>query len=294
GTNANTSLPYPALSLVETVLLTTAQESFGGHSEAFNSAAKWTGERLEQTSHQAGRESQSSDDGEGYDHYYPRGGAHLACAEYAHGREAISRLRAFLSPEAVRPVAHSSEHGASCCIVTALPSQAREIAVNSDEFGVASIVPFPSDLKIAPGILEHNNNDDITPHHHHHDPDSDSVSHGASMRSSNAQGFTVVLSPGTLPAHVPGAIEYIGELLGDLMSESIDLRAGSVWSDPGAASGEHLSTRAGAARGRDWTLAAALVHGVSKAGRTSPGGACSWDRVSMHHAGDDLLLVSGM
>ncbi|CAN0596051.1 unnamed protein product, partial [Laminaria digitata] len=41
GTNANTSLPYPALSLVETVLLTTAQESFGGHSEAFNSAAKW-------------------------------------------------------------------------------------------------------------------------------------------------------------------------------------------------------------------------------------------------------------
>ena len=104
----------------------------------------------------------------------------------------------------------------------------------------------------------------------------------------------MVLSPGTLPAHVPGASEYIGELLGDLTSESIDLRAGSVWSDPGVANGEHLATREGAVRGRDWTLAAVLVHGLSRAGKTTPGDVCSWDRISLHHAGDDLLLVSGM
>ena len=288
-------LPFPSLRLVENVLLTTAEDSFGGYAKGFEAAARWSGERLE-----------GSQEGN------PRHGPHLACAGHTRGREAISRLRVFLSPQEVRPVVHSSEHGATCFIVTALPSEAREIAANSDGFGVDSIAPFPSDLKIAPGILEHDITTTAADDGHRHDSDYQpavaaaapgtaaartprlGVTHGVSMRSSNAEGLTMVLSPGTLPAHVPGASEYIGELLGDLTSKSIDLRAGSVWSDPRVANGEHLATREGAARGRDWTLAAVLVHGLSRAGKTTPGDVCSWDRISLHHAGDDLLLVSGM
>ncbi|CAM9539093.1 unnamed protein product, partial [Hapterophycus canaliculatus] len=48
-----------------------------------------------------------------------------------------------------------------------------------------------------------------------------------------------------------------------------------------------------ALRGREWSRAAAVVHGLSAAGNTSPGDICSWDSVVFHHTAADVLLVSG-
>ena len=83
----------PSLRLVEQTLLTTAKLDFNGNDRAFQAATRWTGERLQASS----RSDQRA--------------PHLACAEDGNGREAASRLGALLSPESVRPVSHSSEHG---------------------------------------------------------------------------------------------------------------------------------------------------------------------------------------
>ncbi|CAN0198488.1 unnamed protein product, partial [Ectocarpus sp. 6 AP-2014] len=45
---------------------------------------------------------------------------------------------------------------------------------------------------------------------------------------------------------------------------------------------------------RDWSKAASVVHELSEAAGTSPGDICSWNRVSVHHAEVDVLLVSGL
>ena len=113
------------------------------------------------------------------------------------------------------------------------------------------------------------------------------------MRMSNVNGLDVELSPGTLSAHSTQADTFIGQLLDDLMSESINLHAANVWSDPAAANGEHLTTPAGALREKEWGMAATLVHELSVSGRTTPGDICSWGSISIHQAGSDLLLVSG-
>ncbi|CAN0479655.1 unnamed protein product, partial [Scytosiphon promiscuus] len=144
-------------------------------------------------------------------------------------------------------------------------------------------------LKVAPGVLEHGDS---------RDPGSRSLgglttTHGRSMRMSNVEGLNVELSPGTLPAHTRRAGPFIAQLLGDLMSESIDLHAGNVWSDPGVANGEHLTTPGGAVREREWSMAASLLNELSVSGRTAPGDICSWGSISVHHAANDLLLVSG-
>ena len=264
------SLPHPPLSIVEHSLLTTAQDSFDGHAEGFEAAAEWTGETL-RTSRRNAR------------------APHLACTEYSRGRETLSHLQQFLSPEAVRPVAHSSGVGA-CFFVTASHDEAQAIISDNADFGLTSISPFPSTLKIAPGVLKHGVSS--------LDQDSQNLgrlttTHGPSMRLGSVEGLNLELSPGTLPANSPQAGRFIAELLGGLLSESINLHALNVWSDPIAANGEHLTTPAGAVRRRDWGMAATLVHELGVAGRTTPGDICSWGSISMHHAGADLLLVSG-
>ena len=262
------NLPYPSLSVVERSLLTTAHDSFSGHAKGFDAAAQWTGERL--------RTSQDN-----------AHAPHLACTGYSRGRETIFQLGKFLSPEAVRPVAHSSVHGA-CFFVTASHDEARALSDNP-YFGLTSISPFPSALKVAHGVLEHGFSRDRSSH----GPARLATTHGQSMRMGNVEGLNLELSPGTLPAHSPQSGVFIAELLDGLMSESINLHAAQVWSDPVAANGEHLTTPGGAVREREWNMAATLVHGLSAAGRTTPGDICSWDSISMHHAGNDLLLVSG-
>ncbi|CAN0457451.1 unnamed protein product, partial [Ectocarpus fasciculatus] len=96
------------------------------------------------------------------------------------------------------------------------------------------------------------------------------------MRMPNVEGLSVELTPGTLPARSAEAASFINDILGDLMSTSVDLHSTNVWSDPRMAAGEHLSSPAGAVRANDWSKAASVVHELSEAAGTSPGDICSW------------------
>lgn len=260
------SLPYPSLSFVEKALLTTATDDFGGHAKAFEAAAKWNEETL-----RSRRDIRAP---------------HLACTVYGRGLEVSSRLQGLLSSEAVRPVSHSSEHGA-CFIATASHAQVDAIAAEHDWFGLESLAPFPSAMKLAPGLLEHGQD---------YRSGRLSASHGASMRMESVDGLSVELSPGTLAAQSPGtlAARFVENLLEDLMSGSLDLRSTNFWSDPALFEGEHLATPTGATRGRDWSMAATLVHELGKSGNTSSGDICSWDSVSVGHTADDMLVVKGV
>eukprot|EP00752_Nemacystus_decipiens_P004360 g3984.t1 len=277
ATSTSNSVPYPSLQVFEGALRTTAKADFGGHSKAFEEATAWDGVRLSD-SPSPSRGGALNDQGE-----QPRA-PHLCCVDYQHGREAYSLLKGQLSPGAVRPVANSEQHGA-CYVVTASHEDTTAILENSAEFGLQSFGPFPSALKIAPGILEH---DQGNGHGRL------GARHGALMRKDNAEGLSVELAPGTLPAHSWQASSFIQDLIVDLMSESMDLHATNFWSDPAKVEREHLATPEGAARARDWSKAAVVVHGLSEAAGTSPADICSWDSVRVHHAGNDLLLVSGL
>ena len=270
--SATSGAPCPSLGVVENALLTTAKSDFGGHSGGFEAAVAWSGERL-----RAGHFNQQD-----LDSQHPRA-PHLCCTDYEHGREAYSLLQDLLSPEAVRPAVHSEEHGA-CYFATASHDDAATIKENLEQFGLRSSAPFPSALKVAPGLLEHG---------HSNGAARLGARHGAMMRKDNAEGLTVELAPSTLPANSWEANAYMQGLIRDLLSESMDLHTINVWSDPAMAEGEHLATPEGAVRGQDWSRAAAVVHGLSEAASTSPGDICSWTSVRVHHAGDDLLLVSG-
>lgn len=265
------SAPYPSLSVVQNVLLTTAELDFGGHEAAFHATSRWDGRRLQ------AREG---------DQRAP----HLSCAKYDHGRRATSLLQAFLSREAVQIASHSPEHGA-CFFLTASYSEASTISADPSRFGLVSIGPFPSALKLAPGLLEHDssmNFDAID------GPARLGTRHGSSMRLDSVNGLSVELSPGTLPAHSPAAKDFIRDLMKRLMLlESADLSANNVWSDPVLADEDHLATPEGAVRAREWSNAATLLRELSTSAGVLPSDICSWDSVVGYHATNDLLLVAG-
>ncbi|CAN0510193.1 unnamed protein product, partial [Laminaria digitata] len=200
--------PYPPLGLVEQTVLTTARQDFGGHDQAFEAATRWNEARL--------RVSQD-------DLRAP----HLACAEYGHGHEVASGLKNFLSPEAVKPVHHSSEHGA-CFMVTASHAQAVELSAGRAGFDLVSVGSYPSALKIAPGVIDHGDSS-ASASEGNHGPGRLTTTHGSFMRMDNVEGLTVELSPGTLPAHSTGPEAFVGDLLEDLMSESVNLHSDNFW-----------------------------------------------------------------
>ena len=266
--------PYPPLRLAELIVLTTAKEDFRGHDQAFETATRWNKDRLRASQVEARA-------------------PHLACAEYGHGHEATSGLQTFLSPEAVKPVHHSSEHGA-CFMVTASDTQAAELSAGWDGFDLTSFGPFPSALKIAPDVIEHGSSSSST-----RAPKGSggfgrlTTTHGSKMRMDNVQGLMVELTPGILPAHSSEAGAFIENLLEGLMSKSANLHSDNFWSDPAMLGGDHLAIPEGALRGREWSRAATVVHELSTAAETTPGDICSWGGVSMHHAANDVLLLSG-
>ncbi|CAN0122571.1 unnamed protein product, partial [Hapterophycus canaliculatus] len=278
-TSAGTTLPFPALRTVENALLTTAKDEFGGHANAFEAASSWDGGRL--------RESQIG-----------VGAPHLACAEYGHGREAYFRLQSFLSPEAVRVVSHSEKHGA-CYFATASHIEANAIVEDKRHFGLATFLPFPSVLKLAPGLLEHGEgspgaDDGTTGTETWTRTGQLRARHGKAMRMPNVEGLSVELTPGILPAHSVEGDSFISNLLRDLMSETIDLHSTNFWSDPAVVHGEHQIAPQGALQVENWNRASTLVHELSEAAGTVPGDICSWGSVTVHHAGDDVLLISGV
>lgn len=289
---------YPPLTLFERDLLTTARADFEGNAGAFAAATHWSQQLLS-----GGQEAQVA--------------PHLACAQDGNGRSALSRLQNVFGGGGTRAVTSASfstttGHGA-CFIATASHAQASAIMADPAEYGLASIGPFPSMLKLAPGLLEHpkpsqniaaepEGEKEITSKIAKQDQNGGrlATTHGHRMKMKNVEGLTVELSPGVLPAHDFAAGQFINELLEGLMSDSLDLHASNFWSDPTMLEGEsgHLTRPEGALRAREWTRAAEVVHNLSSsageaASAPSPGEICSWDGIFVHHADNDILLVSG-
>lgn len=174
-------------------------------------------------------------------------------------------------------------------MVTMLHAEAEAV---SQDFPWSSFGAFPAALKIAPGLLEHSDCDGDSAEAGDCSTGRLSTTHGVSMRLDSVRGLAVELSPGTLAAHDAEASAYMGGVFADLMSTT-DLYANNFWSDPEMARGEHLVSPGGALRGREWSRAAAVVHGLSASAMTSPADICAWDSVVFHHAAADVLLVSG-
>lgn len=272
--SASNSMPYPPLSLVESALLTTAKEDFNGHTAAFHAATKWTSE-------QSPRVSRGS----------AVGSPHLACAEYGEGRKVLSILQGFLS---VRMVVNNADHGA-CFLATAKPLEASRMLADPSQFGLHSVAPYPSALKISPGLLDHGSSSSVDGHGEGKVGGSGRLStmFGRAMREGTVHGLSVELSPGTLHADDADSEIFMDELMEDLMSESIDLHGINFWSDPAMSEGEHLSIPEGALRAREWSRAAKVVHELGERGGPSPGDVCSWDSVSALQPADDVLILSG-
>ena len=256
---------FPSLSLLERVLRTTAIHDFDGHDPAYQAAVHWDRQRLrDKFSHQRA--------------------PYLACAKNGKGRVAINLLKEFLSPEAVRPASNTVETGA-CFIVTASNEQAASISAHPEEFWLSSVGPFPSALKMAPGLLDHKNDGSSS--------ERLTTTHGERMRMANVEGLSVELAPGILGMHAPEVLPFAKSMLEDLASKSLDLHIGNVWSDPAMAGADHHLTEGGAWRARQWIRAADVVEELAEAVDTSPSDICSWESTAIHQASDNVLVVSG-
>lgn len=271
---------YPPLSLFETALLTSAKDDFNGDESAFSKAVRWSGDRLKRSHKQS-----------------PLLVApFLACAEYGRGREAMVLLESVVGSTAAaraRPVVNSAEHG-TCFVIAASHHQWTLMAEDPDEYALSSISPFPTMLKLAPGLLAYTSSDTAEKGDAGDPVHRLRTKHGRRMGMSKIEGLTLELAPGVLPARSPAAADFVTSLLSDLMSTSLDLHESSFWSSRDMLEGEdgHLGRPEGAERAREWSRAAAVVHELTSPS-LSPGDICAWDSVSLHHADDDVILVSG-
>lgn len=266
--------PHRSLDVVESTLLTSASLDFGGDHEAFQTAAEWDEARPKAV--------RDRDGGQGVVR-----APYFACAEHSQGREASSRLRLFLSHEAVQTASYSRSHGA-CFFVTASNKEAESMLADPELFALVSVVRFPSALKIAPGVLVHA-----------HATVNEATSlrltttHGSPMLVGRVDGLIVQLSPGTLPSSAAESDAFIEAVRSEFLSGSLDLFATNLWSDPAMGEWDHLATAGGALRAREWNRAAAVVHEMSTLAQITPGDVCSWGDVTVHHVADDVLITSG-
>lgn len=314
-----TRLPHPPLNLLEGALLTGAREEFEGNQEAYEAAASWTLQRLSGTEEGSKRRNWNS-----------RSIPHFACADNkdtaAHGATDQQRRRPsqlvedLLSAGSVRMVSHIRAQGLSCFVATATAEQVAVLeAAGLETLGLRNFGPFPTVLKIAPGLLQiqdgpttarDNSGTDATTTR---DRDSASrrlsVIHGEVARMDNVGGLTVELSPGVLPKRdFDVADSLIADILDGLLSPSNDLHANAYWSssrgglsaaEDGITIGAGSYPSASALRIREWTRAANVVRSLTSSGREEGGGAvtagdvCSWDSIRLHHPDRDSLTVTG-
>ncbi|CAN0438009.1 unnamed protein product, partial [Laminaria digitata] len=288
----------PPLALVEKTLITTAKDDFAGSEDAYESAVAWHREKLEAAAAAAAAAQGRSNDTAAVAIPCP----FIACGTYSTARETLSHLQEAFPRRSIRRLHLGKEHGA--CLMLTMASMEAAAAVSEDlpGYGLLTFAPFPATLKLAPGLLDHGSGSE--PAIESSDDDGTSrltTTHGKNMREGQVLGLNLQLSPGVLPAHHHEAAAglFIGELLKGLMVESLDLHETNFWSAP--ANTKPASSSSGALR-EEWRRAAEVVHGLSgkkgggggcEVGR-SPGDICGWEHVSVHHAGDDILFLTGI
>lgn len=242
---------HTPLAHIEATMLTVAGADFGAHQETYAVATDWHDTRLSQhhrytsgqplwstttTEHQVSRQETSlpveQHGGEENDGPEPLLAPYLACARYKKGGEALSRLRNYLqrTDRAVRTVFQTQEHGA-CFLATTTPDAASVVSRDLESFGLWSFGAFPSVLKLAPGLLEHEDAHEQQGHSESHlleagmggkrsrrenAPQSQqqhsnqprkiedlqrlTTIHGYTMRHDHVKGLNLELTPGILPA----------------------------------------------------------------------------------------------
>ncbi|CAN0286352.1 unnamed protein product [Scytosiphon promiscuus] len=278
GTSSGGATTPAGLALVEKVLVTTAKEDFGGREAAYQSAVSWQHRRLSQLTGQGRQQA-----------------PYLACFEYGDAKKAMDSLGRLLPAAAsIRRVSLREQHGACFLVTLESPAQAAALAGELQQ-DLRQLDPFPSALKIAPGLLDHEGRTYGGGHDHDALHDRLSTEHGARMRGDSVAGIILELSPGVLPAHDAQADTFVFDLKASLMSTPADAQGNNFWSDPAMLDGEdgHRAHPAGALRAREWGRSADVLRALSQSGGTTPGDVCSWGGIQMHHAGDDVLLVTG-
>lgn len=306
------SVPHTPLSKIDSLLLTTAGEDFDGRPDAYAASANWHHERLRRSnagskidfgtkttrgvagddeSMLLGGNSQAKDGSSKYDRYELSQAPYLACSNYQHGKQALLHMRNYLGAQSVRTAAHSTTHG-TCFLVSATLSEADAIMADLGSFGLETFGPFPSVVKISPGLLNHGQSSSTIPHDEggrfdsegQHGPHQDqlkgqekqrlSTTHGFSFEDANVEGLNIELTPGIIHGltHLgsqtgetgdkDGVREFLGQLRKGLMSKSLDMHGASFWSDKEMLEGSdgHLASSTSALRAQQWTRAADLVH----------------------------------
>ena len=280
----------PPLSFVEKTLITTAKDEFAGSEDAYESAVAWHREKLEAAAPRSSNDTAPC--------------PFMACGPYSNARETMSSLQEAFSPRFIRRLHLGQEHGA--CLMLTMTSMEAAAAVSEDlpGYGLLTFAPFPSVLKLAPGLLESGSGSEPAIEDDH-GTSRLATTHGKGMREGDVLGLNVQLSPGVLPAHHEAAEAFIAELLRGLMAESLDLHESNFWSasdntmltgDVDEARPARSTTRTSSGlRAREWHRAAEVVHGLSgKKGGGAVGVVCGWEHVSVHHAGDDILFLTGI
>lgn len=204
-----TSSNYPSLDLVQSILFTTAPEDFAGHSGAYTATHDWQQQRLLNTVSTS------------------NAAPYLVCADYGQALDARAGLEQEFGSSSVHTISHSAAHGA-CFVATAAPSAAEAMLRDPSHFGVTTAGPFPSVLKISPGVLDHgdthvsalrgSDGEDKSKKKLTGQDQALVTRHGDTITLGGVRGLTVKLSPGTVTAHQSGGVELVQDWRSGLMS----------------------------------------------------------------------------
>lgn len=263
---------YPSLDLVKNTIKTVASRDFPDHPEAFVAAHNWQRRRLLQQNTPA---------------------PYFACSEYGKGHDAAVQLKRTFSAPGVSTITNTKEHGA-CFIVTAVPGEAEALIDDPSAFGLSSVGPFLSMLKLAPGLLDH------SPEEWVEDSASSALlatSYGDKIKPASMMGLSVRLSPGVMKAREPSVEAFIDEWRNGLGGGSLgSMRHENFWTHPDLLEGAdgHLAGPRGALLAREWSGAAEVLQRIAEAQNRSVGEACEWRRAHVHPAEDDLVLLTGV
>lgn len=263
---------YPALDLVESVMLTSLSRDFAGHHGAFVAAHHWQRQRL-------------------LDKDQPS--PYLGCVDYGGAQDARKHLEHYLSTPDIYSVSNTQDHGA-CFIVTALPTEAEMILNDPSAFGLRSAGPFLTTLKFTPGLLDEGASQEANVSKN--SPSELRTTHGRKMKIPGIRGLTVRLSPGVMKARDASTTVLIKDWHSSLLStSSIDMRLSNFWSDANMLEGEdgHMSHPGGKLLAQEWTRAADVVRDMTRMDNTSVGEVCGWSGVHVQAVEHDIVLITG-
>lgn len=324
------------------------RREFDDNEEAFREAVDWQHARLrkaaDRTTYASAAEAGSSaaggmvGGGESTSHIGAGSGTFVVFATHGRAREARESLMSTLSSASVTTVAHNKGQGA-CFLVHASAAEVDELLAlygegteNRKGDGLdgsvggglfEDIVALPSNLKIAPSLLNHSR----FATHPSIDSRMDSASEGGLKVGSasgvglnhdellttgpgkalHGEGLLVLLSPGSARRFGDNEAAVADRWRREWSSESLDLHSLSFWSDSdghgGHRSDKGMAPRAeepsavpaerGALHAREWSGAARIVNGLAEEKVTTPSAACGWDRVKLAAEGSQLITVRG-